>query len=409
MPDAAASAGPRASVSDASGGGVRVAAGATVLEEDTTIRLRIDLAYDGAGFKGWAAQPGLRTVEGVLTEALETIFRVPVRVTVAGRTDSGVHAAAQTAHVDVPRHAWLTLPGRSDRRPGDAALSRLAGVLAHEAERAAGERLIAPLPRGASDVVVRAVEEVSGDFDARFSALSRRYRYRIDDGWRAESQSVALAGAKVGSDGAPGSSADEAASGIGSHPDSLGESASGVGNVLSSSPESLAAPGATPPALLPPYDPRRRGHVLWLRRSLNLEAMQEAAAALLGEHDFLSYCKPREGATTIRTLRRLEWSRPLAGPDVGLLVLDVEADAFCHSMVRSLVGVSIAVGQGRRPVSWPGELLRKPSRTVAAPVAPPHGLTLEEVVYPAVEQYAAQARQARVLRSLPDDACADCG
>lgn len=373
-----------------------------------TIRLRIDLAYDGGGFKGWAAQPGLRTVEGVLTQALETVFRNPVRLTVAGRTDSGVHAAAQTVHVDVPRDAWLALPGHSDRRPEEAILSRLAGVLAREAERAARERLIAPVPRGASDVVVCAVEEVSDDFDARFSALSRRYRYRIDDGWRAESQSAALAGANAGSDGASGSLAGKAALDVGSPVGSRGESASGVGNVLPSFAESQAAPGAMPPALPSPYDPRRRGHVLWLRQPLNLKAMQEASAVLLGEHNFLSYCKPREGATTIRRLRRLEWSRPLAGLDAGLLVLEVEADAFCHSMVRSLVGVSIAVGQGRRPVSWPGELLRKPSRTAAAPVASPHGLTLEEVVYPAVEQYAAQAQRAKVVRSLPDDACADC-
>ena len=85
------------------------------------LRLRLDLAYDGAAFSGWAAQPGLRTVEGVLTDALRTVLRAPVRLTVAGRTDAGVHAAAQVAHLDVSREAWSRLPGRSDRPP-EAAL-----------------------------------------------------------------------------------------------------------------------------------------------------------------------------------------------------------------------------------------------------------------------------------------------
>jgi len=78
----------------------------------STLRVRLDLAYDGAAFSGWAAQPGLRTVEGVLTAALSTVLRVPVRLTVAGRTDAGVHAAAQVAHLDVPVEEWRALPGR---------------------------------------------------------------------------------------------------------------------------------------------------------------------------------------------------------------------------------------------------------------------------------------------------------
>lgn len=357
----------------ASRGGDRGLGGNTTFDGGATTRLRIDLAYDGAGFKGWAAQPGLRTVEGVLTQALETVIRAPLRLTVAGRTDSGVHAAAQTVHVDVPVDAWLSLPGRSHRHPEQALHSRLTGLLAREAELAANQELIAPLARGTSDLVVRGVRVVSPDFDARFSALSRRYRYRIDDGLR---------------------------------PPVAGEDTMSIGV---SRGESASYTMRDSPSLVPtPYDPCRRGYVLWVRQALDLHAMQEASRYLLGEHDFLSYCKPREGATTIRTLRRMEWSRPDFGPDAGLLVLDVEADAFCHSMVRSLVGASIAVGQGRRAVTWLGELLDSPSRSHAAPVAPAHGLTLEEVRYPTAANYALQAQRAKVMRALPMDVCVEC-
>ena len=292
------------------------------------LRLRLDLAYDGAAFSGWAAQPGLRTVEGVLTDALRTVLRSPVRLTVAGRTDAGVHAAAQVAHLDVSREAWAGLPGRSDRPPGTALLARLAGVLAREARGLPGT------PRGASDIAVTGARVVPAAFDARFSAVGRRYVYRIAD---------------AGS----------------------------------------------------PRDPARRGQVLWEAGRLDVAAMEASTAPLLGEHDFLSYCRPRAGATTIRTLRRLEWRRAATGDpggDAGLVALTVEADAFCHSMVRSLVGAGIAVGRGRRPPAWPAALLAARSRRDAAPLAPAHGLTLEAVDYPADDELAAQAERARTLR-----------
>ena len=291
-------------------------------------RIRLDLAYDGTFFSGWAAQPGLRTVEGVLTSALATVLREPVRLAVAGRTDAGVHAAAQVVHLDVSPEAWAALPGRSDRLPEAALLTRMAGVLAREAQTS-----LPRTPRGAGDVVVTGARIVPEAFDARFGALSRRYTYRIAD-------------------------ADA------------------------------------------PRNPARRATVLWLPDRLDVEAMEASAKPLLGEHDFLSYCKPRQGATTIRTLRTLEWRRAAAGPDAGLVTLSVVADAFCHSMVRSLVGAGLAVGQGRRPAAWPGELLAARSRDGAAPVAPPHGLTLEEVVYPADDELAAQAERARATRRL---------
>ncbi|WP_127571492.1 tRNA pseudouridine(38-40) synthase TruA [Georgenia faecalis] len=286
------------------------------------VRVRLDLAYDGAAFAGWAAQPGLRTVQGVLEDALTTVLRLPVpaRLTVAGRTDAGVHARGQVAHVDVPRSAWEAVPGRSAHRPEEALLTRLTGVLGRA---------------GASDVVVTGVRVAPPGFDARFSAVWRRYAYRIADEPRRR-------------------------------------------------------------------DPLARAHVLWHPRSLDVAAMAAAGAWLLGEHDFAAYCKPREGATTIRTLLDLDWRRAGEGePDAGLVVATVRADAFCHSMVRALVGAHLAVGEGRRGVEWPREVLAAGRRDPAVTVAPARGLTLEEVGYPDDVHLAARALEARAVRTLP--------
>ena len=130
--------------------------------------------------------------------------------------------------------------------------------------------------------------------------------------------------------------------------------------------------------------------------------MNEAGAALLGEHDFLGFCRPREGATTIRTLRTLHAERDAEGT----LVFRVEADAFCHSMVRSLVGALLLVGSGARDVDYPAQILRARSRSEAAPIAPAHGLTLEGVEYPDPSQWGARAEQARARR---DTCCGDDG
>lgn len=144
-------------------------------------------------------------------------------------------------------------------------------------------------------------------------------------------------------------------------------------------------------------DPLRRGQVVWVRDALNPTSMQTAAAALLGEHDFIAYCRPRAGATTIRTLRRLDVRRDASG----LVVLDLEADAFCHRQVRALAGALMAVGTGRRDESWPGRVLAARRRDGAVHVAPAHGLTLEEVTYPADDQLAAQAERSRAIRGAP--------
>ena len=279
------------------------------------MRLRIDLAYDGAGFHGWAQQPGLRTVQGALEDALATVLRVPsAEVAVAGRTDAGVHARGQVAQVDVtelPTHRATgpTSTGRGAQL--DGVVRRLNGVLD-------------------PDVRVRRLSEAAAGFDARFSAVWRRYAYRVAD-----------------------------------------------------RPEAV--------------DPLVRGHVLAWPRLLDLDAMNHAAGRLLGEHDFAPFCKRREGATTIRTLLDLTWERDAGG----VLVATVRADAFCHHMVRSLVGCLIAVGEGRRTPEWAAEVLVAGGQDPAVTVVPAHGLTLEEVGYPADDELAAQAERARVVRTLP--------
>lgn len=284
------------------------------------LRVRLDLGYDGNHFHGWAAQPGLRTVQDELEKALSVVFREPVVLTVAGRTDAGVHARHQVAHCDVSRAAWDALPGRSSRTPGESLVLRLNSLLA----RSAGG-VVAGAPRGYSDVVVHSALEVPADFDARFSALWRAYTYRIAD--------------------------------------SVAE-----------------------------WDPQRHD-VLWLSDRLDLDAMNRASVALLGEHDFLSYCKPREGASTIRTLLDLGFERV-----EGIVVGRAKADAFCHSQVRTLMGTLIEVGRGAREERWPLLRLEECSRDGQVVVAPPHPLTLEEIGYPGAAEFGAQARLARRYR-----------
>ena len=282
------------------------------------MRLRIDFAYDGTEFSGWAAQPGRRTVEGELTAGLARVLRADPapRLTVAGRTDAGVHARGAVAHVDVEESAWLALPGRSTRSPQEAAPARLAGVLP-------------------ADIVVHAVTVAPEGFDARFSATARHYRYLLCD-----------------------------------------------------RPERL--------------DPLRRREIVAHRRPLDVAAMNEAAGRLVGLHDFAAFCKRREGATTVRTLLRYEWrrlDRP-GEPETGLIEALVEADAFCHSMVRSLVGAVVPVGEGRRAVDWPRQVLTAARRDPAVTVMPAHGLCLERVTYPEPELLAARAAQARAVRTI---------
>ncbi|MFE2988481.1 tRNA pseudouridine(38-40) synthase TruA [Streptomyces sp. NPDC059262] len=270
------------------------------------VRVRLDLSYDGKDFSGWAKQAsGRRTVQGEIEDALKTVTRSAqtYELTVAGRTDAGVHARGQVAHVDLPEDVWV--------EHQDKLLRRLAGRLPH-------------------DVRVWKVARAPSGFNARFAAVWRRYVYRVTDN-----------------------------------------------------------PGGV--------DPLLRSHVLWHDWELDMDAMNAAAEKLIGEHDFAAYCKRREGATTIRTLQELRWER---SPD-GILEATVRADAFCHNMVRSLVGAMLFVGDGHRPPDWPAKVLAAGVRDSAVHVVRPHGLTLEEVGYPADELLASRSKEARNKRTLP--------
>ena len=143
-------------------------------------------------------------------------------------------------------------------------------------------------------------------------------------------------------------------------------------------------------------DPLERINVLNWQSPLDEKLMNDASARLLGKHDFAAFCKKREGATSIRHLEQFTWTRD----DSGLLIGDVVADAFCHAMVRSLVGPIIAVGEGRRPVSWPLDMLERGARSAESIVARPEGLTLERIDYPADDELAARALITRKIREL---------
>ncbi|MFF0818529.1 tRNA pseudouridine(38-40) synthase TruA [Rhodococcus sp. NPDC003318] len=283
------------------------------------VRFRLDITYDGTDFSGWARQPGLRTVCGVLEDAMSTVLRQPVQLTVAGRTDAGVHASGQVAHCD------LEVPEVGDGRTG------------HGAGLDDPDRLVRRLARFLPpDVRVKRITAVPADFDARFSAIRRHYEYRI----------------------------------------------------------STAQYGA---------EPLRARDTVSVPKQLDLDAMQAASRALLGLHDFAAFCRRREGATTVRELQRFDWAR--SEPDI--LTAHVSADAFCWSMVRSLVGAVLAVGEGRRTPEWTAALLQERERSSSVLVAPAHGLSLVRVDYPADDELAARNAATREVRALPGGCCGD--
>lgn len=240
--------------------------------------VRLDLAYDGAGFRGYARQAGQRTVQGELESALETLLGEPVVTSVAGRTDAGVHATGQVVSLD---------------HEGELDLAQLQRSL---------NGLVGP------EIAVTVVSIAPDGFSARFSARWRRYRYLIDTG---EAQ-----------------------------------------------------------------DPLTRGFVWHVGRPLDFDAMVRAGEDFLGEHDFTSFCRTMEGKSNVRRVDELTWED--AG---GTYAMWIQANAFCHQMVRSMVGHLYDVGRGFAPADSVPATLGALDRSAVATVAPPHGLTLWSVGY----------------------------
>ncbi len=281
---------------------------------ETLTRLRIDLGYDGTDFVGWAKQPGQRSVQEELESAIATVCRLPQRprVTAAGRTDAGVHARAQVAQVDLPAAATGTSTAELFI---DSLTYRLRGIL----------------PR---DIVIRSVLPAPAGFDARFSALSRRYRYRVCD----DSSQL---------------------------------------------------------------DPWRRRDTLEYPRPLDVDLLNEAASLFLGEHNFAAFCRKKPFATTIRTVLDARWHRVAErgdGEPTSIIKLSITADAFCHSMVRSLVGAMLTVADGRRDLDWLAEYLAGQVRGPLVTVAAARGLILDHVQYPPDDELAQRALLTRARR-----------
>lgn len=327
------------------------------------IRLRFDFGYDGTDFFGWAKQPDLRTVQGDFEAALSKILRYAPneqgpRLTVAGRTDTGVHALHQVCHADVDEDRLTQCVGHMQVSPIEALQRRLSRVLP-------------------PDIALHAVTAAPDGFDARFSALQRTYVYRVSDA-----------------------------------------------SCLT--------------------DPRMRHFVLRVADRLDLEAMNQAVASTVGLHDFGSFATPNPGGTTIREVKSAHWDRvptsPLLGEssvaaagnvaggaaatgstaknataaestanataytvpacESGLLCFTIVADAFARNMVRSLVGASLRVGQGKRSVDWFLSKMATPVREGESGPCSPQGLTLEHIAYPPDDQLAARAEAIRAVRTL---------
>ena len=262
-------------------------------------RLRIDLSYDGTNYAGWAKQPDQRTLQGSIEEVLERLVRTPVATVVAGRTDAGVHAIGQVLHADIPE---FVEPSRY--RPEE-------DIWDFEHFKFRLNQMLD------EDIRVNEVSAAPLNFDARFSATARQYRYKLLDGNR-----------------------------------------------------DLA--------------PLKRFDTATWFRPLDIELMNQASAPLLGKHDFFTFCRYREGATTLRTLLQFSWSRDADG----CVICDIAADGFGWNMVRNLVGAAVCVGEGRFPVSWMGEILEANERVSDSYVFPARGLTLVQVDYPDAEKLA---------------------
>lgn len=239
---------------------------------------RIDLSYDGTGFRGMARQSGVRTVQGELERVLEQVIGEPIQTVVAGRTDAGVHARRQVVSFSTDLPVEVEALARS--------INRMLG----------------------GEVVAGFVGQVAEGFSARFSAISRTYHYLV-----------------------------------------------------------LNAP-------VP--DPLRRHHVWHVSDPLDLDSMNRAAAGFVGTHDFAAFCRQAEGRSTERRVLSARWDR-----QGDLVVFDISATAFCHQMVRSVVGFCVDAGRGKVSPDEVGRILADRDRNAGRPMAPAGGLILWDVAY----------------------------
>lgn len=302
------------------------------------VRLKLELSYDGTDFAGWAKQPGLRSVEETLEKAFAQVLRMPVspRIVCAGRTDAGVHASGQVAHIDVPLDNLFRVSYSREER---YELGQQGGIPIVDGLPVLPEVVLAALNRRVNgsmgrntDIVIHTITVAPVGFEARFSALARRYEYRLADG-------------------------------------------------------------------LEHLNPITRKFTAFNFYPLDLDLMNEVADLMVGLRDFGAMCKPRPGATTIRELQEFRWIRT----DEGVLVATLQADAFCHSMVRSLVGSCVAAGSKLHTVSHVQKLRDRAERTAVFKVMPAHGLTLTEVLYPSDEEVGERAELTRSRRELTDE------
>ncbi|MBM6699752.1 tRNA pseudouridine(38-40) synthase TruA [Bifidobacterium pullorum subsp. saeculare] len=301
-------------------------------------RLRIDLAYDGGGFYGWATQPGIRTVQGSVEAALHRLLRVPeddpdepLRLVVAGRTDTGVHAAHQVCHLEL----------------AEETLARAVGHMRTDAETALCHRLQRILP---ADIAVRRVRRAPEGFDARFSALERTYVYRIAD--RGAEVDPRLRGCVLHIDDDLDLERMNAAAAmtVGLHD---------FGSFATPNPGGTTI--------------REVKRAVWAR--IPVSPLVPGASAAPG--------------AVVSTM------------ESGLLCFTIVADAFARNMVRSLVNACVQVGLGKRDLDWFAGKMAVPRREGSTGPIAPHGLTLEHVAYPADAQLASRAEAIRAKRTLP--------
>jgi tRNA pseudouridine38-40 synthase len=371
-----------------------------------TVRIRLDIAYDGSHFRGWATQPGLRTVQGTLEDGLARILGGQPRLVVAGRTDAGVHASGQVAHVDLDESQQRRLGagrggralqkstdpevGGDDTPPFGSEATQIGGVLpggpAATAVRSEGpDEVAAAVPAhnsSNSDADGLSARRVAGDGE-QIEGVMHRAAVPPDLAPDLAAGAQRLAARLRG---VVGAYSDVAVTRSGLAPAGFDARFSAVWRRYS---YRLADDVSG-------YDPLERHRTTSVRGRLDERAMDAAARSLIGLHDFAAYCKPREEGTTIRTLLEYDWRRDAEG----VLVANVKADAFCHSMVRALVGACVAVGSGRLSVKDVAEIRDEGERTNEFAVLAARGLTLTEVGYPDDELLAARAEQTRGKRTL---------